>query len=76
MANITLTIPDNMLNRVVDAIASEYHYDASKDGTKAQFAKKVVTDFIKRTVKESELSLSIKNSSDSITADIDSINIT
>jgi hypothetical protein len=75
MANLTLTIPDNVVNRVFDALASEYHYNAITDGTKAAFAKKVVTDFLKRTVRESETSAAQKNSITTITSDIDT-NIT
>lgn len=62
------------MSRVVDAIASEYHYDASKDGTKAQFAKAQVIAFLKRTVKDAEKSAAFRTAGtdveDSVETDI------
>ena len=54
MATITLTIPDGVLTRVLDAIALRHGYDPLTDGTKAQFAKAVVLKWVKKEVVEQE----------------------
>lgn len=54
MADVTITIPNGVLARVLDAIAAEYNYDATQDGTKAQFAKAQIIAFVKRTIKAAE----------------------
>lgn len=53
MAQIILNIPDAVVSRVTDAFASLYGYDASQ-GTKATFAKKIVTTYIMDNVKDYE----------------------
>lgn len=72
MANITLNIPDNILARVVDSIASEYNYNASTDGTKGEFAKKQVIEFLKRTVRDAEYANQAKSVRQTLEADINS----
>lgn len=72
MAEITITIPNGVVNRVVDAIASEYNYDAAVDGTKNAFAKKQVIEFLKRTVKDAEASVATKTARDNAVSDVDS----
>lgn len=54
MASITITIPDAVLTRVLDAIAARHGYDPLTDGTKAQFAKSVVIGWLKKEVVEHE----------------------
>jgi hypothetical protein len=36
--------------RVLDSFAATYHYNASTDGTKAQFTKRKVIDYVKSIV--------------------------
>ena len=54
MAQMIIQIPDALVNRVIDAVASQYGYKSEVDGTKAAFAKKVVIDFIKGIVRAYE----------------------
>lgn len=70
MASITLTIPDPLVTRVIDAIASEYGYDPAKDGAKAQFAKIQLINFIKRTVRNYESSIAVKNAFQGVDDDV------
>lgn len=50
MASITITIPDNVLTRVLDAIAARNGYNSATDGTKAAFAKAIVIKWVRREV--------------------------
>lgn len=57
MANITITVPDNVANRLLDAIALEYRYTENQlqGETKAQFAKRMlIEDWAKRILKRQE----------------------
>lgn len=72
MAQITIDIPAGVTNRVLDAFASEYRYNVDTDGTKASFAKKQIIEFIKRTVRDSEISANLKSSAQIIRADVES----
>lgn len=54
MAQLTITIPDDQVTRVFDAVAATYSYVPATDGTKAQFGRKVVMNFIKEIVKAYE----------------------
>lgn len=53
-ATITVTVPNAVLTRVLDAFANKYGYKAAGGQTKAEFARDRVIDFIKQTVKTSE----------------------
>ena len=72
MAQIIIDIPNPVVTRVLDAIASEYNYNAGTDGTKAAFAKKQVIEFLKRTVKGSEGSVAVKTAADNVSTDVNS----
>jgi len=56
MADITLTIDDAHVSRVLDAFASRYKYETNKlEGeTKAQFAKRMLAEWIKLTTLREE----------------------
>jgi hypothetical protein len=47
MATITVNIPDDKITEVKDAICEAYGWTAEIGMTKAQFAKRVVADFVK-----------------------------
>lgn len=47
MATISITIPDNNLNDVIDALCDAYGYSVQSGLTKAKFAKRVIADFVK-----------------------------
>lgn len=57
MAQISITIPDGVVSRLLDAISSEYDYEANKQETetKAQFAKRMlIENWAKRILKRQE----------------------
>jgi len=54
MANITISIPDAVAARVLDAMAARYNWTAESGLTKAQFAKSVFVRLLKETVKMHE----------------------
>jgi len=61
MAIITINIPANITNRVIDGFAKRYAYAPTlEDGTanpetKTQFAKRKLIEFIKQSVREAEI---------------------
>jgi len=61
MAQITITIPDAILPRVINGFARRYNYSpiledgSSNPETKAQFAKRKLIEFIKSAVREAEI---------------------
>lgn len=65
MASITITIPDPVLTRVLDAIASVGGYNSARDGTKAQFAKAYLVSYLKGIVIDYEGNVAAKTASDS-----------
>lgn len=54
MASISIDVPAGVLNRVLDAIAVRNGYNAAKDGTKTQFAKKWIIGKVKDEVRGHE----------------------
>lgn len=60
MADITITVPNAVLSRVLDAIAATKGYKPS-DGTKAQFARNHIAAYIKDIVKSYEGSAASAN---------------
>ncbi len=73
--DIIFTVPDAEVQRVLDAVAGSYGYNPAKDGTKGQFTKKYIVNFLKRTVKGYESSLAAKAAAGSVNAGPD-VNIT
>lgn len=54
MANITLTIPDAQLARVVDAVCVVHGWTQASGLTKPQFAKQVLRDIVASIVRTHE----------------------
>jgi len=56
MADITISIPTPVVNRVLDAIAAEYGYNENQlpAETKGQFAKRMVVEWAKNVVRKQE----------------------
>lgn len=61
MANITITIPDAVLQRVLDAVAATRNYNPATDGTKAQFARAVLIAWLKGIVVDHEGNVATNN---------------
>lgn len=54
MAQITITIPDAVAGRVVDAMAARYGWTTETGLNKTQFAKRIIVNLLKETVKMHE----------------------
>lgn len=70
MASFTITVPDAVVPRVADAVAATFAYDAERDGTKAQFTKKVLVDYLRRLVQEHEARLAQQAAADKVAAEV------
>lgn len=55
MADITLSVPPAVTNRVLDAISTRYGYNPAVDGTKAAFVKKWIIKQVMDAVREHEV---------------------
>lgn len=55
MATVTIDIPDNQVNRILDAFATRYNWNGVTPATKAAFAKAVVAKWIQSEVKNEEV---------------------
>lgn len=77
MANITITIPDANLSRVIDGFATRYEYNTFKQGaeTKAQFAKRMLIASIKRAVIEGEAEIAKGIATNTSTTEVEAITI-
>jgi hypothetical protein len=71
MADITITVPNAVLSRVLDAIAARNGYIAAVHGTKAQFAKSLIIAWIKREVKGYEAGLASESAINTANASVD-----
>lgn len=76
MAQINFTIPDDKINRVLDAFANSFGYQAGQGQTKAQFAKAKIRDYIREIVVRSEGRAAQQVALNTVQADVDSIDIT
>lgn len=77
MANITLTIPDAQINRVLNALATKFGYtgflsDGVTPQTKAQFAKAWIIKDIIAAVKDQEGNTLATTAINNNSSDIDS----
>lgn len=59
MATLSITIPDNQVARVNDAIAALFNYQTTINGspnpeTKAQFSRRMIIENLKRLVAQGE----------------------
>lgn len=71
MAQITITIPDPVAQRVLDAMAVRYGWTPESGFTKAQFAKKVLTDLLKESVRMHEGNLAAQEATNITNAAVD-----
>lgn len=71
MAQITLTIPDEVINRVTDAFATKFGYDEEYHGTKADFTKQKLIESVMTTVKEVEASQASVSAMSQARADVE-----
>lgn len=76
MANITLTIPDDKVQRILDAFAAEFGWTTESGVTKAQFTKAQVIEYIKQVTRNFEANVAANTARQSVNTDVNSINIT
>jgi hypothetical protein len=77
MANITITIPDANLPRIIDGFAVRYDYTRNLlvGETKAQFAKRMLIAMIKQSVIDSEADAARRTASSTVTGEVEGIGI-
>lgn len=68
--DLTITIPENVKDRVFNAFADKYNYEES-DGTKQQFALSILKTYITDVVKSSEADSAANTARDNAIADVD-----
>lgn len=75
MATLTFTYETSNvpLSRIVDAFASQHNYQATINGspnpeTKSQFARRIVREYIVRTVQAQEAEAAIQAARDAVTS--------
>lgn len=76
MAQITMNIPDQHIQRILDAFASAYGWHDGLGVTKAQFAKSKIRDYIKEIVMRAEAPEAQRVAIQTIQTELDSIDIT
>lgn len=76
MATIQINIPNNQINRVVNALCSQGGYGGLGSAQdKQEFARQEVIKFIKRTIKESEGFTTTQTALATLDTDINTITI-
>ena len=77
MAQVLITIPDGAVARVLDGFAIRYNYDRNKleAETKAQFAKRMLINFIKQSVVDIEADAARRTASTTVTTEVEGIGI-
>jgi hypothetical protein len=58
-ATITITVPNGVLSRVLDAFAATYNWNSSMGVTKAEFARIKLIEHIKTVVSDYEVNQSV-----------------
>lgn len=78
MATFTLTVPDALVPDMLDAFAALYGYDAATDGTRANFAKGKIRDYVKEVYTAHQATIGAEaarqsaiSAADTTTADVD-----
>jgi hypothetical protein len=71
MAQILITIPDTVLQRVLDAVAAEDGWDAASGLTKAQFAKRVLLGELRERVRRHETKLAQESAAATVRASVE-----
>lgn len=76
MASITITIPDAVVNDVLDAFAVTYGWTADSGLTKAQFARARTADYIKNVYKNHLSSLALQQAQTNVDTQVNAVVIT
>lgn len=75
--DVTISIPNEYADRIVDGICFERNYDSNKltGETKAAFAKRMVIEMVKNCAKAGEIKY-VSSTAMAATNEVDDINIT
>lgn len=80
MADVTITIPDAQATRVLNAFAAQLNYTGTNPQgqaeTKAQFARRMLREYIVAVVKQNEGEVASKTARTTSDASVDAIGIT
>jgi len=76
MATITLTIPDDKVQQILDGVCQFHGYNPSSGLTKAEFAKFMIIQILKNTVKDAELQTIRDQTEATLRAAVEAIDIT
>lgn len=75
MAQITIDIPNDKVNRILDAFAAEFGWTADSGVTKAVFTKHQVISYVKQVTKNFEANTAAGTARKAIDDEITAINI-
>lgn len=76
MAQITLNVPDDKEQRFLNAFATVFGWVQERDGTRKQFMKSKIKDYMKEILYRAEIAEAQKTTSQTLQADIDAIDVT
>ncbi len=76
MANITITIPDDKVQLILDAFAGEFGWTSESGQTKAQFTKAQVIEYLKQVTRNYEANLTAGQARAQKEQEINGISIT
>lgn len=76
MAQITITIPDDKVDRIRDAFAAEFNWSPSLGVTKTQFTKDKVIEYTKQVTRNYEAGIAADIATQAKYAEINAISIT
>ena len=76
MAQITINVPDDKEQRFLNAFATVFGWVQEKDGTRKQFMKSKIKDYMKEILYRAEIAEAQKIASQTLQADIDTIDVT
>jgi len=75
MANITINIPDQHIQRILQAFTAN-GYNPQADGTKAEYTKQKIIQYIREVTIAYESSLAIKSARESVQQELNGVELT
>lgn len=75
MAQITINVPDDKEQRFLVAFATVFGWVQERDGTRKQFMKSKIKDYMKEILYRAEIAEAQKTASQTLQADIDAIEV-
>lgn len=76
MAQITINVPDDKEQRFLNAFATVFGWMQEKDGTRKQFMKSKIKDYMREILARAEAAEAQRVAVAAVQADVDSIEIT